>query len=589
MTNSIWIAGNRINVDKLTSSFGEHGDEQVTFELPYNRLKGLKWRQRVTLWHPTYHYYWNGYLAVVAPSLESGSCVKITCRGMYKTAGDIKYYEDKIFRAGTPCETMLRDALSKCANIQDSGHLNDVGFQLVEDTPSFGTQSPNEVFTYIQQLTAYLATPLIWDVHSLPDQPESVLRTYAADFAPRYRVRLGSNDSFTPTYDCDIVYNVGLVQWGNQQYQMGTESGYSAPQLPQNPFIAPAIPLVNYATIPDIRMKSMNVSGTINNIQEIQQLSRFLVTRNNNVRPSAATLVLDNATRVSSVYPEPIDGNLPHELIHSNVSIEILNDLTTWGMFGITTFYIISAKTDYDTCKTTLELGFDNILQDAFRILGSYDVSREYISVRSSLINLVHRDADVLIQYGTEFPGSVVTNPDDATMLNNFSAGVVTGIGTTDSTTGAPKKDDKDKQFYAPTGVSIDPNIIADYGVFANFGREADSVGAKGFIKVIPCRMVNWSIDFTAPPGSTTIPTDSITIKFYQIYPFISGSATPFATKSVASAQENHNVFSGTELVNFPLGGKIGIEVSVAAATPGCGFQVGIGGRKLYPDLALNS
>lgn len=590
MTTHVWIDGTRTNITKLEASYGEHGDEQLTFQLPIRMPP--KWRKKVFLEDEVYGFYWGGYFAVWNPDWRAG-CGNVICRGMYKTAEDAKFYETKIFRAGTPAKNMITEAISRCANISDFDAVDDFTFQLVEDSPSFGLQDASQVFNYGQQLTGYLSTPIQWEVRTDKLHPFNRvcgLYTYATDYAPRYRVRINKNrDTFTPSYDCDVTYNVGLLKWGTEQYQAATNSGYSAPQLPQNPFIALAIPDVDYSVIPDIRMKVMDVQGTINNITEVQQLAAYLVTRNNVVRPVSTTLEIDSATIIQSVYPAIISDNLPHELVRSNYAIEILNDLSEWGMYGVSTFYITAAKYNYDTCKLVLTLG-DPILQDTFRLLGSYDVSREYIGAQASLINLVHRDADVLVQYGTEFPGRTgveAANPDDATMLNNFSAGHVVGISTIDASTSTPKFDDPNSQFYQPTGQSVDPRVIADYGTQANFGREASSIGIKGFIKVIPMKVVNWSIDFTPPPNSVIIPTDSITIKFYQVYPFVVGVDTPFATKSVTAAQGALGDFSGLELVNFPQGGKIGIEVSIAAATTNCGFQIGIGGRKIYPALGI--
>lgn len=598
---NIWHDDNRINVNKLTSSYDEHGDSIVEFEQPsYLSTLPLRWDRPVYLEHPVYGYYWLGYLAV--PAFDKNSdCVKYTVRGMYKSAEHVKFSSKSVFRAGSPAIEMVRTALSKCERIFDSDPslINDVTFQLVEDSPSFGLDNATGVFQYIQQLTDYLATPIEWEVYQDPTlalgTPTPVLSMHAKDFAPRYRCRLRKKDEFKATYDVDMLANVGIVRWGTDQFQAATNFGYSAPELPGTPQIPLEIPKIDYSFINYRRDKILNVQGTVNNLEEVQNLAGYLVNNNNKLMPVAQATIYDQTT-IESIFPKIISDNLPHMLVRSNVSIEFLNDLSSWGFYNITTFYILSAKYDYDTCALSLELGIP-ALSDSFRLLGSYDVSREYIGAQSAVINLVHRDADVLVQYGTEFPGYTgqqAINPDDSTLLNNFSVGVVQGISTEDSQTGNPRFDDPSNQFYQPTGKTINPYVVADEGMQANFGREASSIGIKGFIRVIPGKVLTWSIDFSAAPGSDIIPTDSITVEFYDKYPFVPGTDIAFATKSITAATGSEGSFIQQETptviheqINFLQGGKIGIRVSSPASTPNIGFQVGVGMRKIYPELGL--
>ncbi len=574
----------------LKVSYGQHGDEQVTMQLKDNPPR---WRRDAKLRDNTFGYFWHGYVGPVEPNWNG--CIDITCRGLYYSAGDNPYYENKVFLAGVPAIDMVRNALGRCAKFGESFPtlLGDLGYQLPNDSNSFGNQGADDVFNYAQKLGGYLSTPILWQVRQNPSIPftlEPILEVKAADPAPRYRVKLTKNDQLKLTYDPDVVWNAGLVKWGNEQYQLATNFGYSNPQLPQNPPVVPSLPQVDYSVIPDIRIKRMDASGDERSITEIQQLAGFLVNRNNVLRPVSTTLTIDCNTVIEGLNPAIVSSNLPHYLVRSNFAIQIMNDLSAWGMYGkVTTFFITSANYDFTTQKLTLQLG-DPVFDDAFRLLGSYDVNREYTSSKSGIIQLTHRDADVLVQYGTEFPGYTgqqAVNPDDATMLNNFSTGVVTAISTTDANSRAAKFNDPQNPFYQPTGQSIDPRIIPDYGVTANFGSEADATGIKGFIQVIPCRVLEWDIAFTPPAGSDTIPTDSIEIEFYNAYPFSPGA--PFATKSISSAQSASGSFAaGTEDVTFAQGGKIGVRVSIANSVAGSGFQIAIKGRRLYPVLGLS-
>lgn len=576
------------NIEKLVSTTDEHGDEQVTFQ--FKTAASLpKARVDVSLFDPTYGYYWHGYIADVTPAWMG--CPKVTAKGIWRTANSVPWYENKIWLAGTPMATMISDALAKCERISGTTANLATQFQtqLAEDSPSVGLQGPEDAFNYFQQLTDYLSTPIVWQVRqnpAVPFTPSALLDLKFLDPAPRYRLRLGKNDKFEPHYDSDILYNAGAVRWGNQQYQLATDTGFSQPNIPGNP--PPVMPVVSHKVIPDTRVKRIDAQSTINDITEIQQLARWLATRNGQLRPAQTPLTIDCNTIITSVTPAIISNNLPHHLVRSNFALRILNIPQEWAPYNIDTFYVINTSYDYDSEVLTLTMG-DPVLKDAIRLMGNYDTSREYISIKSGVINLVRRDADVLSQYGPEYTGkSLVPNPDDSTILNNPSAGIPQFISSVSSSNRSPKFDDKNKTFYQPEGQSIDPTLLPDYGTKANFAREADSPGIKGFVEVIPQIVLTWRIAFLPPANSDTIPSNSIEVEFYSTYPFTPGA--PFATKSITSAQENSgNFLNTTERHIFTQNGRIGVRVKTAASQPGIGFSVAIGGRKLFPDLGVNS
>lgn len=577
----------------LEMVYGQYGDESLSFQLCNWAGQLPRWQQPAYLRDPTYGYFWNGYVAPVSPPLSGAAT--IGARGYRYTIPNVPYFFTKIFRKNTFAYNMVKDAISKCQFVFDGNLINDLSMTLPEDSPDFANQTAEDVFKFAQQLTAYLTTPVIYQVRQNPINPwypEAILETKATDLAPRYRVMLNPlTDTFTPQFDPDVVWNMGQVRWGNNQYQLASKFGYSTPQLPQNPDIPPVPPPVDYSVIPMQRYKRIDAGNNLTDLTSLQQLAGYLESRNNVLRPINTTIEIDCTTPIEGVFPAIISNDVPHWLVRNHFTIRIMNDLSAYGMYGtVKEFYINEARYNFTTGKLTLQVG-DPVVLDTFNLILS-DIGQFFNTVKSGIVNQTRYDADILVQYGPLFPGtSLVPNADDSTINNAPSAAIPEFISSTTiqggADTGAPKFDDPDKAFYQPFGKSQDPRIIPDYGTSANFGREADSTGIKGFIKLIPQKVVNWEIGFLPPPASDTIPTSSITIEFYSTYPFTPGS--PFATKSVSSAQTASGEFTGTELQTFPLGGKVGIRVLSASSVVGAGFVVALGGKKLYPDLGLNT
>lgn len=573
--------------------YGQYGDETVSFDLCNWKNILPRWDRPLLLRDPTYGYFWNGYVAPVAPPLLGAA--KIGGRGYRYTIPNVPYFYTQIYRKNTFASEMVKNAISKCQYVFDADMIADLSQTLPEDSPDFANQTAEDVFKYAQQLTAYLGTPVIYQVRQNPLNPwypEAILETKATDFAPRYRVKLNPNtDTFTPTYDPDVVWNIGQVRWGNNQYQLASNFGYSTPMLPQNPNIAPVPPAPDYSVIPFIRYKRIDATQSVVDLQSVQQLAGYLVTRNNVLRPINTTIEIDCTTPIEGIFPAIISTDVPHWLVRNHFTIQIMNDLSGYGMYNVREFYINEARYNFTTGKLTLQVG-DPVILDTFNMIVS-DIGQFFNTVKSGIVNQARRDADILVQYGPEFPGtSLVPNADDATINNAPAVGLPEYIssttiqgGTVD--TGVPKFDDPAAQYEQPFGKSIDPRLVSDYGTQANFGREADSIGIKGFVRLIPQKVIDWEIGFLPPPNSDTIPSDSITVEFYTTYPFTPGS--PFATKSVTASQSASGIFSSLEQRVFAQGAKIGIRVSAPASTAGAGFMVAVGGKKLHPDLGLNT
>lgn len=579
---------------KLNFSFSkdEHGDSQLTYTVP-----GIVSAPRtpVRLYYRPYGYFWSGY--TWQPTLDLWDCDIQVCRGNQHMTEDNGWNEAKIFPAGTPFSTLVSAAISKCGSHVFTGDLpvGALSQQLAVDSDNFGLQTPRDVFEFIGRVSTYLATPLQWRVASRGHDSATAAKIEMehADYSPRYRVRLTRKDDFKPIYDSDIIAQVAMITWGNDQYATASTTNVvtNTPLPPSLDLPTATIPLpIDYSNIPDMRVKRVRGDNNVKTWDEARALAQFLVERNRKLRPIGFTATIDCDTHIAATPPvvSTLIDDLPHFLVEPWHGIRILNDLRKWGPYGnIDTFYIMGVNWT-DDGKLQLTLG-DPIQVDAFRLLSRYDGNKLGTTIGSGVINQPEKDINSYKTYGPFFDAQ-------GEYLNNgIDAGIPIFASDTNPATRLPKHNDPNEQFQLPFGAGIHPDEIADYGVQANFGREADSIGIKGFVGLIPMKALKWRISFLPPPGSDVIPTDTITLQFFDKYPFVpvtvpGGTDVPFATKSVSPAAKVANgSFTGAEQKTFAQAGAIGIRVSVAATTPGCGFIVYVGGRKLYPDLGVTT
>lgn len=577
------------NEPKLGFSFTKdvHGDAQVSYRVP-----GVvpPPRTPVKLYSRTYGYFWSGY--TWQPTLDLWDCPVQLCRGMQYTTEDNGWNEQKVFAKGTPMKRMVDEAISKCQHVFDPGNLPaGLNEQLADDSENFGLQCPKDLLEAVSRVSAYLTTPIQWRVAVRGHAGTSYLEMAYTDLSPRYRVRLTKKDDFKPIYDSDVIAQVAMITWGNDQYLTASTAGVR----PNTP-VPPSLDLPNaiipqpldYSVIPDMRVRRVRGDNNIKTYGEATAMASYIVERNRILRPIGFTATIDCDTLIAAVPPvvSAITDNLPHYLVEPWHGIRILNDLRKWGPYGnVDTFYIMGVGWNEDG-KLQLTLG-DPVQLDTFRLLSRYDGNKLGTTIGSGVVNQPEKDVNGYKTYGPQFDAQ-------GEYLNNgIDAGLPMFASDTNPATRLPNHNDPNEQFKLPFGAGIHPDEIADYGVQANFGREADSIGIKGFVGLIPMKALKWRISFLPPPGSDVIPTDTITLQFFDKYPFVpitvpGGTDVPFATKSISPAAKVANgSFTGGEQKVFAQGGAIGIRVSVAATTAGCGFIVYVGGRKLYPDLGV--
>lgn len=549
----------------LEVTYNDKGDNTVTFQMCHwaNRLPDLG--SSIFLRDPTYGVFWSGFAEQPKIGGFFNKPSNITGNGWQHTLQEDGWNEKKKWAAGTPLTNMVFDALSICHNITGGiplpGGLTTT--QLPEDSPEFTEQTPEDVFNFVRNVFSYLGTPLVWQIKNNPlapfaDQPS--LEMKFQDTSPRYRVRLTKNDNFEPLFAASTVWNSASVA-----YQNGL---YSADQAVQP-----------YTVIPRLRKKRVNANSEVNTIPRAQALVAYLISRNNTLRPINTTLELHCDTNVEALYPATPAGTIgdwPHHLIRPHFTIRILNSMTTWGQYkNIRDYYIVDVKHNFTSGMTSLTLG-DPVFYDAFKLLESYNSNRANIPVESGIVNEPLRDADRITVYGPTGDGaSPPTNGEGIVSFKLDPTGALSSL--TDPTVPT-----------ARYGAGVDPRLILDYGVQVNFGREADSEGIKGFITVIPARILTWELYHTPPPDSITIPTDGLTIKLHNVYPFTAGNVgTIIGTATIGAG--NAGATGTLTPVNFQQNGKVGVEVTAPSGVANSGFQISLAGKKIFPAVGINT
>lgn len=480
----------------------------------------------------------------------------------------------QLWPKGTPIADVFSDTLSMCQQIFQGTWESFIGLQLTQETRDYNGQAPYSVWQEIVSWFAGFSTPLQWFVRELDGVP--VLDLRYIDPVPRLNCTWdGETVKVHDLYMMTDSPNQSTIRYGNGKRKISPATG------PRSHAVIP--------TSNDID-KYVSLDNEIRGDADAQDLADLHMDRFNSRRPGNGSIELCGADVLaispivdSGTYPSGRQG-YPVHMIQAGWVIAT-EDLPWPAPFNIEEHYITAVRYSFDTGKTTLTTGELISEGNAIRRVVTYMHSLGAIAnnIASYSAGEYHPQATPI--YGQQSDGS---NPDLSSDVD-FQIGQPMFALTEEFT-------DEGGQLQLPHKAGIDPTIVPDYGTQANFGREADSIGIKGFIRVIPMKALTWSIDFLPPAGSIIIPTQSITIRFYPTYPFTSGTGQ-FATKTVTNNTGGLGTFTGAERQVFAQGGKIGIEVTgiggsaigTGSPTAGSGFIVAIGGRKLFPDLGVTS
>lgn len=558
------------NEDDINLRFSRspHGDNELSFDLCNwgNKLPDM--RAMVALRDPTYGYFWSGL--VDGPQIGwAGKPSVIRALGYQHTLDENPWDTNKVWEALiTSHARVIQDSQSRATHINHGVPLPGglATTILSEDTDDFLGKTPFDGFEFIKEQYDFLGTPLIWEIKQSPLGPTAPLPSSVFRFAalnPTYTVRLTDKDDFSPNFSQKVIFNKGLTIYGNKQSEVYLPTGASN----------------LYKYFPAIRTKRINATNDISDTVDAINFARRMVQRNHTLRPINSTLTIHCDTPVEARWPAVPSTvvNVPHHLIYNNFVIQILNDLSNWGMYELYEYWITDTEWNSDG-SLRLSLG-DAIEYDQFALQQSYQVNRVSQAIDSGIVNQPLRDADRIQVFGPQTAGTSPSNIQEGIAMHYVDVLDALDVNKTDIT--------------KPTAVNralVHPNLIPDYGVQVNFGREADSIGVKGFIKVVPCKVLTWEVCFTPAAGSDVVPTSTIAVELYAVYPPVV-STNILATCNVNGAQCASGTIAPTpaSLAIFAQGGKIGVRVSAASSSTGAGFQVTVSGKRIYPDLGVTS
>lgn len=514
------------------------------------------------------------------PEFDVGNSARITAIGHGNPEGSCSFKRDwglgnqipstgkQIWPTGTPITTLFTESLTMCQQIVAGTWVSLSGLQLTQETRDYNGQSPYDLWQEIAAWFAGFSTPLIWVVR---------------DFAGTNALYLSYADTsvrLTCVWDNDTVkiqdnYNMrGTVNQSTVRYGNGRRK------------ISPSTGIRSHAVLPannDID-KYVSLDNEIRGDADAQALADLYMTRVNTRKPENGTITLCGANVTAK--PPIVDGiiyptgrsSYPVHLIQSGWVIQTQDLPPGQAPFDVEEHWITAVRYRFDNDTMVLTTGEVVSLSSEVKRISTYMTSLGAIATQQASYSVPEFHPQATPVYGPQSVGTLPATNDNQIGLASFKLN--------DQFTNT------ENQLLLPHKAGIDPSLVPDYGTQANFGREADSVGLKGFIRLIPVKVLTWEVCFLPPAGSSTVPTQDMTIKLYDNYP-ITG-ANLIHTIIISNKQcDNGNIPIGspTDHRSFAQGGKLGIEVTAVGASnvAGSGFIIGVGGRKLYPDLGVTS
>lgn len=512
------------------------------------------------------------------PEIDHGNSVLINAIGHGNSNGSSSALRDwgdgnqtptngkQIYTKTTPLSDILGDTFTLTQQIFEGDTVDLSGYQLTQESRDLQGMSPYDVWEYLRGMFAGFSTPWIWEVKSASGLGS--FNSRFADSATRLRCTFDNETvKVKDSYAQDSVVNGATVRYGNGLRKFN-----------------PAVGTRSHTILPtnNDRDKYMDFDNEIRGDADAQALADVFLNRFNTLRPLNGSIELcgANVTALSplvDIGTYPLGrSRFPVHLIPTGWVIDVQDLPAGAAPFNVGQHYIVAKRVSYKDMKVTLTTGELINLGTSIRTVDAYAINSGAIGTLQASYNRSEFRPAVTPIYGPQAAGDLPDTNDNQIGMASFKLN--------DTLT------DTNDALLLKYKAAVDPELLADYGTQANFGREADSVGIKGFITVIPMKALTWYIAFLPPATGAVdvVPTDSIEIEFYTTYPFTPGS--PFATKPISAAPSASGVFSGAiEQHVFAQGGRIGIRVSSAAATTGIGFVVAVGGRKLYPDLGINT
>lgn len=502
------------------------GDDRCSVGIPCNQLteRGLPpLGSVVKIWDdydPTYPH-WLGRLDHYDFHIENKvlKSIKLECIGYYHTGEgeeSKKFLTDVTYgpanQGSSPLTdkvvtTDIKDAFSHaCTQLMPDvqvlpGELATSGINLVQDSQTFGGESAVAVFNFLAAMTAYLATPMVWEI--IPIAGVATLRFWTVDTGVTYYDDGRSIQDLT--YDWRGIINRSTVEWGNNQRRTEpTDSG--------NPILYTA-----FGGIANIQDKYVSVGEEYKTITDVQALALGYLTKFNVLKANGSVTFTEELRSAA--------GYIPLNRIRAGRIVR--NELPSGFPYADTDRYIVG--TNYsessDKCSLTVTMGQIGQLYRELRTLIGYPNPTTWATAFGSFgapVPLIRREINLGSEY-IESPG--------ATDARVAAVSPIAAIS-----------DDRSGKTFGPYGGQLLPGILPDnFSELMLTMRTNDGsvlpVDAVNPILIIPItkdyKLSVWYIASTLSGGFTAV---------------VKKNGVTFATLTIAAGSTGNGTMTETTL-----------------------------------------
>lgn len=526
------------------------GDDKCSIGIPCNQLesRGLPpLGSLVKLWDdydPTYPF-WLGRLDHYDFHIENKvlKSIKLECIGYYHTGEgeeSKKFLVDQVYgpanQGSSPLTTKtvttdIKDAFSHaCTQLMPDvqvlpAQLATSGINLVQDSQAFAGEGAVAVFNFLAAMTAYLATPMVWEI--LPVAGIATLRFWTVDTSPTYYDDGRSTQDLK--YGLRGIANRTTVEFGNNQRRTEpTDSG--------NPIVYTA-----FGGISITQDKYVNVGEEYKTITDVQALALGYLTKFNVLKANGSVTFKEQLRSAA--------GYLPLNRIRAGRMVR--NELPTGFPYSSDTDrYIVTtnySESGTNECALTIQMGQLGDLYRELRTLIGYPNPTTWATAFGSFgapVPLIRREPKLGSEY-IESPGAT-----------DARVGAVAPL--------AALSDDRANRTYGLLGGQLLPGILPDnFSELELTMRTADGsplpVDAVNPILIIPISK-DYKLSIWRLVGTVT---GNATVE-------VKKNGTLFATLTITSGSSGNGTFTETTLTTG--------DIVTVFITANGGSQVNMGG-----------
>lgn len=449
--------------DLVTSTETPGGLRECRFSLPSKGSK-IRWDDPLVI-YDSVHAAWP-FVGRISRIHKTGLCFDFTAtrstrlKVIESTTGPGNpshpsgIYAGRIYKPGSLMGLPLTDALQLCEAVF-SGGINPLsGMQFVVDSVNVGGYTAEQIWNYISGLVSQFSTPLLWHVRGRNNL--QLVDIDFQDLAARYRVHL-DEDKIDEDYDSEQVITRAAVEYGNDQIYTASVTPASAGRKLDH-------------------TKYVNGSRDLGRLADAQGLAGHYLSRYGQFMATRTTLNMECGKDIVRVVP-PLGSSddWPLWLIESGHGIFLVDRPTDLAPYNEGLKFIIGTEYVWKEGKLTATCGVAGGGLDS-TVIGTvdYNVNRLFFGPYNGPPGGNHplADADLLPQVGPEIlpAGTAGAPPVTSYGIAAFRAGQ-------DALGGDPN---------VPYGKQIDPDLVPDEGLEANFNIDPTVEGFQGGVRTTP-------------------------------------------------------------------------------------------------------